>query len=284
MSPESPARPSPLLGAAAAAPLVLLLAYLAFWRLGVPLPDPDPGATLLAVASTAAVAILVWLGLRASLARVEGNDAAVAAAMRAVSEAEHLLRESAQANKASQPQAPGLWTMRSFLLGLSVATLVIGAAWAFTAAPGDDETIHIHAAWALFVDGDRVNFTAPAYDLANTGFLRGHLHVPDQDIIHLEGTPGLTLADFFHGSLDADLWDTGLRLDASHAGAELRNDGNRTLRLFVVHEDGARWLEESSIASYQPLDHDRILLTYGALDDATLQSQADSVAFRFPDF
>lgn len=275
--PASPARPSPLLGAAAAAPLALTLAYLAAWSLGAPLPEPDPGATLLAAGSSAAVAALVWAGMRASLRRAEGNDPAVAAALRAVAEAERLVRASPAAGPAS-----GGGGIRPFLLGVIATSLVLGSAWAFAEAPQDEETIHHHAAWALFVDGERLNFTGLEYDLSSTGFLRGHLHSPNQDIVHIEGTPGLTLAGFVRGSLGGELTDTSLRL-SSLPGGEARNDGNRTLWLFVAHGGGGAWERQPSIASYRPRDHDRILLTFGALDEATLRAQLDAVAFRFPE-
>lgn len=283
--PVRPMRPSPLLGAAAAVPLILTLAYLALWRLGAPLPRPDLGATLLAAGSSAAVAVLVWAGLRASLARVEGNDRAVAAALRDVAEAERLLRAAppalpSDAAPATRRRSHG--TLRGFLLGAAAATLLLGSAWAFAAAPRDEVLIHHHAAWALFVDGERVDYTGVAYDLSSTGFLRGHLHSPDQDILHIEGTPGLTLADFVRGSLGGELTDKSIRLDPGHGGGEHRNEGNRTLRLFVAHDGGGVWSEQASIASYRPRDRDRLLLTFGTLDEATLREQLAVVSARFP--
>jgi hypothetical protein len=261
------------------APLVLTLAYLALWQLGAPLPGPDRGATILAVASSAAVAALVWAGLRSSLARVEGNDPAVAAALRAVADAERRLRE---APPPSGPARAG-GGLRFFLLGAAAATLLLGSAWAFAAAPRDEALVHHHAAWALFVDGERVNYTGVAYDLSSTGFVRGHLHSPNQDILHIEGTPGLTLADFVRGSLGGELTDTSIRLDAGHGGAVHAKSGNRTLQLFVAHDGGGAWVEQARIASYRPRDHDRILLTFGVPDEAALREQLGQVGFRFPD-
>ena len=62
-----------------------------------------------------------------------------------------------------------------------------GLGLVFASTPSPPETMHIHAAFALFVHGERIEYTDPAFDLAARHYLRAHLHHPDGDIIHIEG-------------------------------------------------------------------------------------------------
>ncbi|HSG50043.1 MAG TPA: hypothetical protein VLA43_19620 [Longimicrobiales bacterium] len=173
--------------------------------------------------------------------------------------------------------------------GVAVAAVVVlvalagAAGWALNGLPEAPEQVHLHAAFAVYVDGERVEFTDPYFDLGRSGFLRAHLHAPDQDIMHVEGEPGLTLEEFFRLSLRAELDQGALRLDEEvHGGLTVVDNATHPLRLFVAPDGGGAWSQVLHVPGYVMHDRDRILLTYGNATGAELEAQFASVSRSFP--
>jgi hypothetical protein len=184
---------------------------------------------------------------------------------------EALLAEP-RAAAAERPAPTGVGRRRlllgALLLGFLVAAAGIG--YAFTQAPHADP-VHVHAAFAVFDQGERVSFVNPAFDLSQRGQLNGHLHFPNGDLLHIEGPPGATLATLLRNAVAANLTATTLQLDGlAHAGRVLAPNATAALHVYVAPNNSTNWRPVMDPASYAPADHDRILLSFGAPDAAEL--------------
>lgn len=261
---------------------------------GLAVGVPPRVLLVLALLVTVPVALLA-VGLRGVMGRV--GDADVKAALEAVAAAERVARESgaaiAKAEAALQAQAaaraPGgpaapRGQPRVALVGggLLVALLLLGAGAlggaylrpSLEAAP----IIHEHATFALFVDGARVAYTDPVFDMSQRAFLRAHLHVPDQDVVHLEGTSGVTMATLVERMLLGRLEPGRLVLDdVVHGGRVLEDNATHRLQLHVS-KAGGPWMRVHDVPGYPPRDLDRVLLTYGTGDPAEIARQQDAVS------
>ncbi len=204
-------------------------------------------------------------------------------------EADALLRKRIEAAKEEGAVAAAPAPERRAVPWLPVVLLSIVLAFsgvvgfAFLTAPEPVEDVHLHAAFAVFVEGERVNFTDPAFDLQNSGFLRAHMHNPDQDSMHIEGAPGLTLSEFFWLSLGSELHQGRLRLNVPvHDGVVYEDSENMTLRVFVAPNGSHNWARLPHIDGYVMRDHDRILVTYGNAEGDALLAELSAVATTFP--
>jgi len=158
------------------------------------------------------------------------------------------------------------------------------------AANASSAYVHWHAAFQLWVDGQRVSFaTADGRfffdDNRQAQYLPAHIHACNPTLVHNEASaqqPG-RLRDLF----DADFAFAGGKLNDTELvvpqGAPLAGayeaDAANALTLLVSHDNGP-WTQETSIVGYAFHDHDRILLAYGHDDAATLTQRADA----FPAF
>lgn len=256
-------------------PSLVLLALQVARGLGAPLPEMPLGAMLLVwLCTTLPLALLAWgLHVHARAAAVPADEQRLVQALQALQQAEAIAREAAAALARAQetlPNAPaGATAPVRRHLPLVAATLAVllvaGGAVAYALAQeraGRGGDVHEHATFALFVDGERVRFTDPAFDLSARGFLRGHLHAPDDALLHIEGAPGLTLGEFMERALGARLQDGTLTLDAKvHAGRIVED-----VRLFVAGADGA-WREVADADAHVPRDGERLLLTAGSTQE-----------------
>jgi hypothetical protein len=143
---------------------------------------------------------------------------------------------------------------------------------------------HEHAAFALFLAGERVAFNDTAYDLSRVGQVRAHLHVTERDggsIVHVEGAfpggvPNVTLQEFLaiHGVRFAP---PSLTLDAQdHHNGTTWND--------TAAVAWQVWLQPGRNASWEPAapglllrDGQRVLLTYAPLGSAEIAAQQGAV-------
>ena len=146
------------------------------------------------------------------------------------------------------------------------------------------EAVHYHANWAVWIEGERVDFSADRYmeDVAAcsaaadgiTGPQRVHLHNNDQDVVHVHHG-GATW-----GHLLQNLgWGIGSDWVYTDGGALYRADGPRRLT-FVL--DG---LLVPPAANRVIRPGDRMLISYGAEDaDEIMGVQFSSVLDNAPEF
>jgi hypothetical protein len=156
-----------------------------------------------------------------------------------------------------------------------------GLAYAFLQVPEENvpsstNPLHIHATFAVFVRGERVNFSGPEFDLSTRGFLISHLHSPDQDLLHLEGQRGQRFSDALARATGTQFDATFVSVDAPVAVRYDAAPGEK-VRLFVAAHGEEEWREVENLLGYVPLDQDRILLTLGAVDSAGLAAQQGAV-------
>lgn len=159
---------------------------------------------------------------------------------------------------------------------------------------GPETTVDWHIGWGLFVDGERIDFSDDAYQVAATQHQEAHLRPGSGDqIIHVEGIfrgePLVTLRSFL-GSLDVEFQPGYLRLDnktAAHGGRDFPDGGGKIWRVYVSersseHEGGRTPFEQASgdFGGLILQDGQRILITYGSPDqinDQVLQQQQSQV-------
>lgn len=300
-------RPSPLptlVWVAVLLPSMLVALFEVSRELGGPAAPVDVGVLAVLWAFTTLPLAAFALGLRRTLARGSGPGAPpeIQAALEAVVRAEQLasrawtsqarldalVRQGAQAAAVPPDMVPRAAARRTTLLAcglVAVFLLAAGALGAVFTAPVEGRPVHIHAAFAVWADGEHVEFTDPAFDLARRGVVRAHLHVADgyPGILHIEGKPGLTLGEFFRDAVGATLTEEGLVLDVEvHGGRSYQENETHRLRLLVAPGGGEGWSEVKPVASFVPRDGDRILLSFGAERGAALAAQEASVPTRFP--
>lgn len=250
---------------------------------------------VLGVALSFSLALLV-AGLRSWIGAAPAGDrgsAALKEAIEALSQAQRFADEQRAAvsrievalQRSATPSAPGRRRPVVFLALLALGLLAGAAAGSYLgAAPvrslAADNPVHVHAAYALYVDDERLRFKDASFDISSRGYMRAHLHAPDDEIIHVEGPPGTTLADFLANTLAIRFEDGGMRLDdAVHRGRWVSLE-ERSVRVYVAPEAG-NWSAAPQGLSYAPRDHDRILILVGGAEATDREKQA-TVATEFP--
>ena len=154
-----------------------------------------------------------------------------------------------------------------------VAGIVIyGLIWAFTTPNqiGPIGGTHIHADFAVFLDGKQITPFGPQY------FVRArHVHVEsgpgEGTIIHMHAT-GVSLGNFFNTlsmKFDKDCFVTDSKVSYC-------NSADKTLKMFVKHAVG-NWTQNSDYDKYVFTDLDKILITYGNETPDQLQLQMNAV-------
>ncbi|MCA1813596.1 MAG: hypothetical protein LC624_06555 [Halobacteriales archaeon] len=162
-----------------------------------------------------------------------------------------------------------------------------------TPQPGPDTTItlptkflHEHAAWSMFLLGEQVDFTDPAYDLFYVRNISAHLHVQEEhggSIVHIEGNftdgvPDVTLQSFL-ATLGVRFPGPSLTLDTKDGHNGTTWNDTATLRWRVLVGDasgnGTVWRDAPEGPLLPLRDGVRVLLTYGAPEqDIAAQGQA----------
>ncbi|HLD40187.1 MAG TPA: hypothetical protein VJB13_03530 [Candidatus Nanoarchaeia archaeon] len=129
--------------------------------------------------------------------------------------------------------------------------------------------IHYHADFAMYVNGERYNFSQEKYMSTENKTLSNfaHLHDMNGNIIHKHAS-GITLG-FFLETLGMKLTDTCLTMDD---GTEYCNSGNKLLKLYVNDKPN------TNFDNYNLQDEDRILLSYGSESEKEIEKQLDSVS------
>jgi len=138
----------------------------------------------------------------------------------------------------------------------------------FTAGGDLRQETHDHADFAVHVRGQRIDFNQPEF-LSTEDEVRSenvHIHAPRTNVVHIHREQ--TTWDEFFTSLGMAVDDSCLTI---RGGQKLCNAGNETLKFFVngVRIDSLQFQDLS--------DLDRVLISFGAEDDATIRKQLGSV-------
>jgi len=158
------------------------------------------------------------------------------------------------------------------IVAFVVAALVAFGAYALLSPhqpPAAPPVYHVHADFAVFLDGSRYNFSQEKYMSGDNRTLSAlaHLHDMDGGVLHIHSKIA-TLSEFF-SSLNMAFNSTCFALDN---GSAYCNTDGKTLKMLVNGQPN------SQFGLYKPLDLDRILITYGNQSDAEIASQQSLVS------
>lgn len=130
------------------------------------------------------------------------------------------------------------------------------------------DKVHIHNNLSVVMDGKRLDFTQAKYQSTEEKELDSAVHVHDGvgDILHIH-EPNIVLGRFF-SSVGMNLTDDCLTLDTKE---QYCSNETKKLQLFVNGNP------IQQIAIYQPKDLEKILLRYGAPDQATIDKELAAV-------
>lgn len=168
---------------------------------------------------------------------------------------------------------PVLLLVTGLLLGV-VAILGIRIV---TYAP---ERVHYHANFAVYLNGVREEFKSPRYyqeevicslgQNITTPEARAHLHDNDNAVVHVHDH-AVTWGQFFNNIG----WSVGSDFIQTDSSTMYRENDTSKLHIFFDNQD---YTGLTSIANRVIKDKDRLLISYGNLDDATLTQEAKAVS------
>lgn len=159
-------------------------------------------------------------------------------------------------------------------LGLGV---LLGLLWLMTVRVilAKDEHTHYHANFAVYVDGERLQFVGPTFfeEVAACSMAgsddpktRVHMHDNVQDVVHVHDE-AVTWGAFF-ANLRYGLSDKALTLDNS---VLVDNQDGKNL-VFILNGEPTTTIANRVIRS-----EDVLLINYGSEDSATIQQRYDSI-------
>ncbi len=162
------------------------------------------------------------------------------------------------------------------ILAIAISILIVGFIgysifWAITTeGVGAIGSTHIHADFAIFLDGEEITplpeqyFVASPYVHVETGPGAG-------TVIHMHAT-NVPLKMFF------DSLGMKFNPECFEVGGDNKycNDGINTLKMFVKH-DNATWEQNLEYEKYIFQDLDKILITYGDGTNEDIQLQQNNV-------
>ncbi len=164
-----------------------------------------------------------------------------------------------------------------FIAGLLIATLcILGIRFVTYSKPAHT---HYHANFSLFINGERTEFKASHYyeevaACSAEGTLqpaqRAHMHDEINSVIHVHDD-AVTWQQLFN--------NIGWTLGADFIVTDTRKMylANETDKLNIVL-NGQNLTDLTSIANQTIKDEDRLLLSFGNIDDATLAKEYKTVA------
>lgn len=138
----------------------------------------------------------------------------------------------------------------------------------FTAGGELRQETHDHADFAVYVRGQRLDFNQPEF-LSSEGkdlSKNVHIHAPRTNVVHIHREQ--TTWDEFLTSLGMGVDDSCLTI---RGGEKLCNAGSEALKFFV------NGVQIDSLQFQDLADLDRVLISFGSDDDATIGKQLDSV-------
>lgn len=152
--------------------------------------------------------------------------------------------------------------------GIGVAIAAIAAAFAYQSINPPEPTgpyvfgsAHEHAAFAVILDGQKVDFSQPRYDVKSR-------------FIHVEGGDGTTVHRHAEGvpfGFFLESLGMGIQNDCfvHDNGTQFCEDGSKRLKFFVNGE------EVDSISDYVVEEEDRVLVIYGGQTEEEIQQELD---------
>jgi hypothetical protein len=122
---------------------------------------------------------------------------------------------------------------------------------------------HVHAAFAVKVDGVKLNFSEPKYQVQSK-----YIHVENNDgnTLHRHAT-GVPVGEFFN-SLGMNVTDSCFTLENKTSYC---SDGNSNLEFYINGN------KTDSITNYVINDDDRILIVYGNKNEMETQQDLDAL-------
>ncbi|MCR4368647.1 MAG: hypothetical protein NUV67_01945, partial [archaeon] len=131
------------------------------------------------------------------------------------------------------------------------------------------EPYHVHADFAIFINGERLDFAQDKYMSTESNHLSEDVHFHDGNgkVIHFHAQDA-TLGEFLE-SLGFELGQECIKLDS---GEEFCNSGERTLKMFVNKA------ASNEFGYFRPNDLDRILISFGSENADQLAEQMNLVS------
>ncbi|MBC7707747.1 hypothetical protein H7Y63_00810 [Polaromonas sp.] len=165
----------------------------------------------------------------------------------------------------------------ALLSGLLLGTFVVLGIRFATYAP---EHTHYHANFAVYINGQREAFKDPKYyqevAICSSGRgitvpeARAHLHDADNSAIHVHDH-AVTWGQFFNNIG----WNIGSDFIQNADGTIYRADDANKLHIFINNQD---YTDLTNLSNTVIKDKDRLLVSYGSQDDATLLKEAKAVS------
>jgi hypothetical protein len=156
-------------------------------------------------------------------------------------------------------------------VGIGIAVAIAAAVMAYSQARpyGPVGSAHVHAGFAVMLNGQEIDFSQARYQVGATGSQLIHMEGGDGTTLHRHAT-GVTIGEFLH-TVRMDITDGCFVTDNS---TQYCAQGDNRLLYFVNGE------ETDSIMDYVLEEDDRILITYGDLTEQQIQEQIDTVNDR----
>lgn len=158
---------------------------------------------------------------------------------------------------------------KSTLLISGALALIIGSFIGGILNESDSKTdYHTHADFKIYINNVPIDFAEEKYMTSENKILHIHVHLHDLEgnLIH-HHKKNVTMKMFFE-SIKMQFTNECFTLDA---GESYCNENSKTLKMFV------NGIQNTEMEKYIFKDLDRILITYGNEDNATIQQQIDSV-------
>jgi hypothetical protein len=175
----------------------------------------------------------------------------------------------------SHPVWKSRWTI--FIAGLLLSAILLLGIRFFTY--NHEHTTHYHANFAVYLNGAREEFKGPQYYQevaicsASTGITipqqRAHMHDDVNSVVHVHDY-AVTWGQFFENLG----WVVGSDFIVTDTGQTYKADGVNKLHVLINGQD---YTDLTPITNMVIKDRDRLLLSFGSQDEATLKLQFNSV-------
>ncbi len=163
-------------------------------------------------------------------------------------------------------------TAKVVLLSIAGILAMAGIVAGFILLQPEDD-VHIHPIVNMYVNGTRVDLSDRDFDLSSTGYMRGHLHLPKDSVVHVEGRPHLTIGEWFrNGLLGSKLGSDYIELHSKARPANVTGHQSWPSQLLVREEGGSWHAVGGNPADYEFKDRGRVLLVYGPATDEQLEA------------
>jgi hypothetical protein len=173
-------------------------------------------------------------------------------------------------------QIPTLPKWVFLIIGLLLGALIILAIRYFTYSP---EHVHYHANFSVYLNGQREEFKDPKYYQevaicsASTGITtpqqRTHMHDEENTVVHVHDH-AVTWGQFFENLG----WSIGPDYIITDTGQRYFADGDSKLHVVINNQD---YTDLTSVAGMVIKDQSKLLLSFGDINEATLQKEYKAI-------